>query len=117
MVKPTGPTDENIQELIVKLKKKKANVWLTIAEQLSKPRRLRPQVNLDKINRFAADNSVVAVAGKILGRGDLTKKVLITAVSISQSALTKLSKSGSKYISLAEYIEKNPEGKGVLLLK
>ncbi len=117
MVKPTGPTDKNVQELILKLKKKKANVWSAIAEQLSKPRRLRPEVNLDKINRVANDNDIIAVAGKILGRGELTKKVTVTAVSISQSALNKLSKSGSKYIQLTEYIEKNPEGKKVLLIK
>ncbi|WEU39702.1 MAG: 50S ribosomal protein L18e [Candidatus Odinarchaeum yellowstonii] len=117
MVKPTGPTDKNIQDLIIKLKKKKAKVWLAVAEQLSKPRRLRPEVNLDKINRVAHDNDIIAVAGKILGRGELTKKVTLTAVNISQSALTKLSKSGSTYISLPDYIERNPDGKGVLLIK
>jgi large subunit ribosomal protein L18e len=117
MPTPTGPSDQNVKELIIKLRKTKANVWKEISEQISKPRRNRPEVNLDKINKFATDNGVVAVPGKILGKGELTKKITITALSISDSALQKISDSGSKFIQLDKYLKKNPDGKGVLLMK
>ena len=117
MPTPTGPTDINVKGLIIKLSKTKAGVWKEVSEQLSKPRRNRPEVNLDKINKYASDKSIIAVAGKILGKGDLTKKVTITALSASETALLKIAKSGSKFIQLEEYITKNPSGKGILLMK
>ncbi|MHA1409415.1 MAG: 50S ribosomal protein L18e [Candidatus Odinarchaeia archaeon] len=117
MPTPTGPTDPNVKNLIIELRKTKANVWKKVSEQLSKPRRNRPEVNLDKINRYAPNNSVVAIPGKVLGRGNLNKKVTIIALSASDSALQKISSSGSKFISLNEYLKKNPKGKGVLLMK
>ena len=117
MPTPTGPTDPNVKNLIIELRKTKANVWRKVSEQLSKPRRNRPEVNLDKINRYAPNNSIVVVPGKVLGRGNLNKKVTITALSVSESAIQKISNSGSKFISLDKYLKKNPQGKGVLLMK
>jgi len=66
MPKPTGPTDPNVQNLIIKLKKTKKKVWMKIAEQLLKSRKARPEVNLSKINRYTKEGSIVAVPGKVL---------------------------------------------------
>ncbi|MHA1754455.1 MAG: 50S ribosomal protein L18e [Candidatus Odinarchaeia archaeon] len=117
MPTPTGPSDPNVKDLILKLKKTKSNVWVKVSEQLSKPRRIRPEVNIGKINRYAPNKSIIAVAGKVLGNGILTKKLTITSLSISKSALKKINESGSKYIPLNKYVEKNPEGKGVVIFK
>jgi large subunit ribosomal protein L18e len=117
MPTPTGPSDQNVKDLIIELKKTKANIWKEVSDQLSKPRRNRPHVNLDKINRYAPENAIVVVPGKILGKGELNKKITITALSISDGALKKISNSGSKYMNLNSYLKKNPKGKGVLLMK
>lgn len=117
MAKQAGPIDKNVQQLIVKLKRTKSSAWRAISEQLSKPRRLRSEVNLDKINKYAEEKAVVAVAGKILAKGRIDKKITITALSASKAALNKIAQSGSSYVHLSKYVEKNPKGKGVLLMK
>jgi len=59
---------------------------------------------------------VPVIPGKVLGTGNLTKKTEVVAYSFSESAKIKIKKAGGKSILLEDYLEKNPEGKKIIIL-
>ncbi len=113
-------TNEVLLNTIRNLRKQYANtksrIWLYAAELLSKPKRRRVSVNLNKINRLANDNDVILIPGKVLGDGRLNKKVTIIAFSFSKEAIEKIRSSGSNYITIEEALKKYPEGKNIKIL-
>jgi large subunit ribosomal protein L18e len=87
-----------------------------VSEKLEGPRQNRSLVNVGEIARFTKDGSTVIVAGKVLGSGALDHKVDVAAFSFSQSAKTKISKSGGKCFSLGEFMGENKSVKDVVML-
>ena len=120
MAKRTGPTNPLLRDLIGELKKRgneqEVNLWKRIALDLEKPTRQRREVNLSKINRYAKDNEVIVVPGKVLGSGMLEHKLTISAYQFSEQAKDKIQKSGAKIISLLELSKEKPDGKGIRIL-
>ncbi|MGC9210111.1 MAG: 50S ribosomal protein L18e [Acidilobus sp.] len=102
----TGPTNQLLKETIEALRKasKERPVWGRVAELLSRPARRRPQVNLSKINRFAADGDIVLVPGKVLGAGSLNKKVTVAAFTFSKGAAEKIVAAGGRILTLREAV-------------
>ncbi len=101
---------------ILLLKKQKNVFWHKVAKLLSRPKRKSISVNLDKINKVAKENSTILVAGKILARGDLNKKLAISAFKTSGEAKNKIKSSGSSYLTISELIKKDPEAKNIKLI-
>ena len=119
-MKRTGPTNNELQSLIVELKKKSAeqnaNLWQRIASDLERPTRERRVVNLSKISRYTEDNDVVVVPGKVLGAGNLDTKVTISAYQFSNGAKEKIEQAGGKTVSLLELCKSSPKGKTIKIL-
>ncbi len=120
MAKRTGPTNPILKKLIEELRKKpfktKSNFLKDITEKLNKPRRQRVEVNIAHIERYSKKNDVIIVPGVVLGYGELTKPVTISAWKFSKPAREKIEKSKGKAISIEELIEKNPRGIKVKIL-
>lgn len=120
MAKRTGPTNPLLRELIIELKRRSneqaVNLWRRIAVDLEKPTRQRRVVNLSKINRFARDDEVIIVPGKVLGSGELEHKLTISAYQISDQAKDKIQKAGAKIIPLLELSKEKPDGKGIRVI-
>lgn len=108
-------TNSVLVETIIACKKNKA--WLKIAEILSGPRKNRTNLNLEELNKKIKDEKTVVVPGKILSQGELDKKIKIVALGFSEKAKEKLKKSGTETLIILEEIKKNPEAKGVKILK
>jgi len=112
--------NQNLQMLIRELKKKsiekRVQIWKRIATDLEKPTKKRRIVNLSKINKYCNNNEIIAVPGKVLSMGELTKKVTVAAYNFSSKAKDKINSSGSKAISLQELIEQNPKGQKVRII-
>ena len=119
MVKHTGPTTLELQTLIVDLNKlaskQKVKLWKRIAEDLSKPTRIRREVNLYKINKYTRNGETALIPGKVLSLGDIDKKLTIAAYRFSNEARNKINKHG-KAISIKELMKHNPEGKKVRII-
>jgi large subunit ribosomal protein L18e len=117
-MKPTGPTNRYLRELINKLKKlsnkEKVKIWKVIALELGKPTRKRVNVNISKINKYTKDNETAIIPGKVLSSGELTKKITIAAYQFSKTAKEKL---GNNAILIKELIKVNPKGKRVRIIK
>ena len=109
-----------LQRTIEELKKKsldeKVNIWKRVANDLEKPTRQRRIINLFSINLHSKEGETIVVPGKILGTGDLNKKLTIAAYDFSDKAQKKIRKSGSTAMTLKEFMSKNPKGNKVRIL-
>ncbi len=108
--------NQELVSLIESLMKTKKPIWRRIAKDLSRPRRRRVEVNLSKIEQYAADDSTVLVPGKVLGSGNISKKVTIAAYSFSGSARRLIAESGGKAVTIESLHKSNPDGKGITIL-
>lgn len=116
----TGPTNIVLRKLITQLKKEAnkndAPIWDYVAELLSRPARKRPVVNVSRIERYANDGETIVVPGKVLGAGNLTKKVTVAAASFSEKAILKIKAAGGKVMTIEDLIRENPKGSGVRVM-
>ena len=108
-----------ILELVKELKKisitNDVKIWKRIAIDLEKPMRRRREINLYKIDKYAKSDEIIVVPGKVLGTGELTKKVNVAAFNFSDSAYKKITEKG-QVMSILELMKNNPKGKKVRIL-
>lgn len=91
--------------------------WKEVAALVSGPTRRYSSKNLFEIDAETKLGDTVVIVGKVLSKGELSKKVRICSLSISERALEKLKGSKSEFVSIAEEIEKNPKMEGVRVLR
>ena len=115
-MKRRGPTNLQLRKLTDLLRKQKKGIWKRLAEDLSRPARIRREVNVSTINRYAKKGETVAVPGKVLSDGHIEHGVTVAAFAFSKTAKEKIEKAGGKAISLSELISKHPDAKGVRIL-
>jgi len=112
--------NEQLQSLNVELKKKsaeeKVNIWRKVADDLERPTRIRRIVNLSKINQLVREDEIALVPGKVLGGGDLEKKVTVAAFNFSKQAVDKIKSKNGKAIHISELIKSNPKGSKVRIV-
>ncbi len=119
MVKHTGPTTLELQKLIIELetlsKKQKVKIWKRVAQDLSKPTRIRREVNLYKINKNTRQGETALIPGKVLSLGNIDKRLTIAAYKFSNEAKEKINKIG-KAITIKELIKENPKGENIRII-
>ena len=93
-----------------------APVWRDIALRLEGPMRHWAEVNVGKINRYAGENETIVVPGKLLGSGEIDKKVTVAAYRFSGQAKDKIVKAGGKDMSIEELLAKNPKGSKIRIM-
>lgn len=96
---------------------KKKDKWIEIAGILSGPRRKMPSLNLTEIDKDSKEGDIVVIPGKVLSQGEINKKIKVVALAFSEKAREKLMKSKSDHTSILEEIKKNPEAKGIKILR
>lgn len=119
-MKKPKTTNPELLELIRFLRKQgaenKAEIWRDIAERLAKPSRNRIAVNLSRINRYTQKNEMIAVAGKVLGTGEIEHPITVAAFAFSSRAKEKISGARGKCLSFSDLIKKNPKGSKVKII-
>jgi large subunit ribosomal protein L18e len=116
--KKTNPRLVNLISLLKnKSRENEANIWREIASRLESPGRNYAEVNLSKINRYAASGETIIVPGKVLGSGALDRAVDIAALNFSGTATEKITGARGRCMSIEELIENNPKGSKVRILR
>ena len=119
-MKKIGATNPHTRALISELKKlsaeKKAPIWKTVAFELGRPARQRREVNLSRLQSYAKEKEIALVPGKVLGAGDLNKKITVVAWKFSNDAFKKIQSAGSKAMSIPQLMKENPAGKKVRII-
>lgn len=118
MVKRTGPTNYQLQQLLLELEPKALTnkFWKRVVKDLSKPTRQRREVNVYTLDKHAQDGETILVAGKVLSVGTINKKVNVAAINFSSEAQRKIIEAKGKIMSIYELLQQNPEGKNVRIL-
>ena len=96
---------------------KQNSKWFEVGKLISAPRRRRISINLDQINEESTAGETVIVPGKVLSQGELNKKIKLVALNFSEMAEEKLSKAKIEYSKINSEIKKNPEAKGIKILR
>ncbi|MFB6292382.1 MAG: 50S ribosomal protein L18e [Candidatus Nanohaloarchaea archaeon] len=116
MDKKADPTNPVLLETLETLQEQEAPVWNTVAENLGKVNRKRPEVNISDIERVAEDGDTVVIPGKVLGAGRLTKGVTVAAFKASSGARDKINEEG-EFMYIRDLVDDNPEGSEVKVVK
>jgi large subunit ribosomal protein L18e len=114
MPHPTGPTNPSTEKLIWEFGRMKEAVFKKLSKELKKPARKKKGVNVSKIESAAQKNENVAVPGKVLSIGEITKPVNVYALSFSKQAKEKIIKAGGKCFQLSEL--KNAKEKARIII-
>ena len=91
----------------------KVAIWKRVAEDLLKPTRHKRLVNVFALEMNTNDGDVIVVPGKVLGTGDMTRKLTVAACSFSKSAVEKIKQAKGNVMTINELMQKNPKGKDV----
>ncbi len=105
-------TNSKLVETILLAKKKGL---LEIAKLLSLPTRKRIKKNLEEISKEAKENEAIIVPGKVLGQGNIDKKIKIIALDFSSTAKEKLKNAKCEVLSIKKELEKNKKLEGKIL--
>ncbi|MFH1307478.1 MAG: 50S ribosomal protein L18e [archaeon] len=108
-------TSPELVETILKLKKN--DFWTQVANMISGPTRKQASLNLDQIDRNTKEGDTILVPGKILGQGEVTKKIRAVALYFSASAIVKLKDKKCEIVNILEEFKVNPKFQGVKILR
>ena len=106
--------NQEIVDTILAAKKHKK--WAGIAQKISGSRKRYDSMNLKEIEEKTKEGDTVVVAGKVLGSGEISKKIRICALGFSESAKKKMSKVKAEAVTILEEINKNKTAEGVKVL-
>tara|TARA_Y100000034_G_C6867005_1_gene395299 strand:- start:792 stop:1160 length:369 start_codon:yes stop_codon:yes gene_type:complete len=101
-------------EIVATINLAKENGHLDLAKKLSAPRSQYKNVNLDELDGAKGDK--ILVVGKVLGSGEINRKIGVAALGFSDSAKESLNKAGCDIKSVKMAIEKNPKLEGVTII-
>ena len=104
-------TNSELVETIMLAKKHN----LELAKLLSIPTRRRIKKNLEEIDKEAKENETIIVPGKVLGQGNINKKIRVVALSFSENAEEKLKKAKCETRTLSEELKKSKKLEGKIL--
>jgi large subunit ribosomal protein L18e len=114
-------TNPRLTSLISLLKttsrENEVNIWRDIADRLEAPSKNYAEVNLSKINRYAANGETIIVPGKVLGTGMLEMSVRVAALNFSEAASEKIREAQGECMSIEQLVSANPKGSKVRILR
>lgn len=117
----TSKTNIELIELIKNLKKQsldeKVKIWKDVAIRLEKPLKNYAAINVSRIERYAKDNEMILVPGKVLGAGNLSKKLTVIAYRFSKEAKEKIEAAGGKILNINDAILQNPKGSNIRIFR
>ena len=105
-----------ISELKTIGREKEGNIWKTTAKLLEKSSKNWPSINVSRLEYNVKSSEKIVIPGKLLGSGNISKKVTVGAYSFSNAAKVKIEAAGGKCVGLDEMAKKNPKGSGLRLM-
>ncbi len=103
-------------EMMIRRLAKKSRFRDRLLEEVKRSRRRVREVNLSRIQRYADENEVIFVPGKVLGHGMLTKQLTVGAFSFSKSAIEKIKAVGGRPLLLEDFLKEYGNGSGVKII-
>src|SRR3989344_3336246 len=108
-------TNPEIVETIKSAREHKG--WKELLDKLTGPSRNYSAMNLNEIDKKTSVGDTVMIIGKVLSKGEVTKKIRVCALSFSENAREKLKKSKSEAVTILQEIKINPKVEGIKVLR
>jgi len=108
-------TSSEIVDTLTATKKNKE--WSKVSQIISGSRRRYSSVNLKEIDKETKTGDTIIVPGKVLGQGNITKKIRVCAINFSESARDKMKENKGEVVTILEEIKKNPKAEGIKILR
>jgi large subunit ribosomal protein L18e len=108
-------TQKLIENLYKLSKDKKKEIYAIVAKVLESSTRLQPSKNLFNLQKmnYISEGDIVVIPGKLLGTGNLEKKITIYCLNASESAKKKF----KNIKSLKDFCKDNIDYKKLKLIK
>ena len=100
-------------ELVETIRLARGGGLLELAKKLSGPSRLYSKINLNELENKGEH---IIIAGKVLGQGEINKKISVSALGFSEQAKEKLKRAGCEINTIKQELEKNPKLEGVKII-
>lgn len=114
----TNPNTINlIKSLTKQSSAENAPIWKAVANDLKRANRKTKEVNVYHIDKYSDDDETLLVPGKVLGEGNITRKVTVAAFKFSQEAESKIEAAGGKCLTIEDLMAENPKGSNVKIIK
>ncbi|MBI2173443.1 MAG: 50S ribosomal protein L18e [Candidatus Aenigmarchaeota archaeon] len=107
MPRPTGPMNPETAGIVAEIRKK----YPVVARYLSRSRRLKEGVNVEKISKTSSNGETVIIPHACLGEGTIDKKVTVYAMKFSASARRKIEENGGKCLPLSQLMKDGAKGR------
>ena len=120
MARPIAKENPELVHLLVELRRAArahdAPIWTRVADRLERARHQTTPLNVGALDRLANAEETVAVPGKLLADGPLSKRLTVGAFAFSAEARAKIHAAGGTALSLHDLLRAKPDGAGVRLL-
>jgi large subunit ribosomal protein L18e len=91
-------------------------VYKRAVKMLSRRTNQLVEVNVGKLGSISTEEGLLLVPGKVLGDGEVDKKLHVGAVAFTASAIQKINSAGGEALLIKDFVAKYGEGKGVHLV-
>lgn len=95
----------------------KNSAWHKVVAKIAGSTRNHSKVNLFRIEKEAEEGETVVVPGKVLSNGEISKKLRIVALEISERAREKIERSKSDFVYLKDEIKRNPKAERIKIIQ
>jgi len=112
-IKKRSESKRNIY-LVKTIELARKNNLLELGKKLSGPTRRQKDINVGELNEL--NEKKIMLIGRVLGEGNISKKIMISALGFSEQAKEKLAKAGCEMKTIKQEIEDNPKLEGVKIL-
>lgn len=92
-------------------------IWREIAGRLDTSSKNYAEVNIGKISRYARENEIILVPGKVLASGVIAQPVKVAALTFSDAAREKITEANGSCMTIEELVAANPKGSRVRILR
>jgi large subunit ribosomal protein L18e len=120
MAHPIPKQNPELVRLVVELRRAArahhAPIWASVADRLERPRHQLAPLNVGHLERLAETDETIAVPGKLLADGPLSKRLTVGAFAYSTEARAKIHAVGGSALTLHDLVRARPDGTGVRLL-
>ncbi|HJJ89829.1 MAG TPA: 50S ribosomal protein L18e [Methanocorpusculum sp.] len=114
-------TNPRLESLIRMLKQasrdNEADIWREIARRLNTSSKNYAEVNIGKISRYAKENEIILVPGKVLAAGTIDLPVKVAALNFSDAAREKIMEASGTCMTIEELVTANPKGNHIRILR
>ncbi|MDG7034623.1 MAG: 50S ribosomal protein L18e [Nitrososphaerota archaeon] len=113
-----GHGEDELKSLKDAYRKTKRSIWNDLYRRIKHSSRSEfTRINTSKLNRVAPEGAFIVVPGKVLGTGNIDKKITVGALAYSKAARARIEDAGGKAMTFSEFVASYSNKGGIMVVK